>query len=193
MSPQPVMPPMQPGGMQMPEQRSAWPTVIGIIAIVLGSLGILGGCWGLATPWFLGVIKDIVPPGQATGMEFVEEWRAWTVINSLVGTGVAILLLFAGIGLRRCRRWAVPTCVTWAVVKMLFVVVNSVLMYMIQRPGLEAMAQQNPGMSGMGSGFLVLIGIISVVFGILWGWAFPVFLLVWLSRAKIKAETAAWL
>jgi hypothetical protein len=192
---QPVAPPMQPGQIPMPEQRSTWATVIGVIAIVLGSGGILSGCWSLASPFVFDFFRNMIPPGQATGMEVmdaIDEWRSWTIINSLLTIAVATLLLVVGIGLLKRRRWAVGAGVAWAILKTLLALVTAVFVYMIQQAAFEAMGQQVPAAPGLGLAFYRMIAVCSAAFTVLWYCAFPVFLLIWLSRAKVKADVADW-
>ncbi|NNF44738.1 MAG: hypothetical protein HKO59_05770, partial [Phycisphaerales bacterium] len=82
-------------------------------------------------------------------------------------------------------------CKAWAITKIVFVVANSSVGYLVNRAQFEAM-MDDPGMASMGSGFFSAIGIVGVVFGLLWGWALPVFLLIWFGRPKVKQEMATW-
>jgi hypothetical protein len=192
---QPVVPPMQPGQIPMPGQRSTWATVIGIIAIVLASGGILSGCSSLISPFVVDFFRNMIPPGQATGMEVmdaIEEWRSWTMINSFLTSAVASLLLVVGIGLLKRRRWAVQAGVAWAILKVLHALVTAVFVYMVQQATFGAMGQQIPAAPGFGPAFQQMIGVYSAAFTALLYSAFPVFLLIWLSRAKIKADVADW-
>jgi hypothetical protein len=166
--------------------------VIGVLAIVLASFGILGGCWAALSPWVLGAVKDLLPPDQVTGLAAMEEYRAWTVAGSLLALGLATLLMFAGIGLYQRRRWGVSASFAWALLKMAFVLGNSALAYVVQQAQFEAMGKQMPPGAPMSPAFYTVVGTLGVAFGVLWGWAFPVFLLIWLSRGKIKAEIAEW-
>ena len=105
-----ISPPTQVGAYPVPVRPSSWPVVVGIIGIVLAAIDLVGGCGGLVTPFFADAIKKIVPAGQATGMEFVQQNMAWTVVQALFSMGVAVLLLVAAIGLMKRRAWAVKPC-----------------------------------------------------------------------------------
>lgn len=188
----PATPPMHPGAMPVLERRSIWPTVIGVMAVVLGALAILGNLWELATPWVLGVARDMIPPGQATGIEVVGEWTWWTATNALLGIGLAVLLLFAGIGLAKRRVWAVRACAAWAILKIMLVAVDSFFVYRIEQAAFESIMPQMPAVPGVGPGFFTAASVFGVIFSMAWGWTFPVFCLVWLSRARVKAEVAGW-
>jgi hypothetical protein len=52
--------------------------------------------------------------------------------------------------------------------------------------------QSDPNMAKMPYGFMFFGGLIGAVFGLAWGWAYPIFLLIWLHRPVIKQETATW-
>ena len=59
-------PPMAPTGYVAARPPSTWPNAIGIVSIVLGSLGCLSGLWVAISPWFMGLIMDMIPDDNAT-------------------------------------------------------------------------------------------------------------------------------
>lgn len=190
---QPATPPRQPGTLGVQPDPPSWPMVFGVIAIVLGALGCLGGCWGAVSPLFLGAVFEMVPKdAQPAGLEQFREWGPWITISSLVSLGVAILLLVSGIGLVQRRRWAVNVSRCWAVVKILLVLASALFAITIQKGQFEALSKQQQLPPGFGGGFLMAIGFFSVIFSVIWGWAFPVLLLIWLALAKSKNEYAGW-
>lgn len=197
MPPYAPVPPTQPGEMYLPQQPSAWPKVIGIIAIVLGALGVLGGCMGLASTLFVdtfkGVLEDMMPSGQPSPLEPLEavyEHKGWMIVTQFLTMGAAVLLLFVGIGLLKRAAWSARAAMYWAVIKMAVVVPGAVLAYMANKAQLATMAEQGGGF--VGSGLVEAIGAASIGLSVVWGWALPVFVLIWFSRAKIKAEVAGW-
>ena len=49
--------------------------------------------------------------------------------------------------------------------------------------------------SSPGDGFFALahgVGVGMLGCGLLWTWLFPVFVLIWFLRAKVRAEVASW-
>jgi len=57
----------------------------------------------------------------------------------------------------------------------------------------EIMGQSSGGIPmPFGGGFYDVMIVVTLVFGLAWGWALPVFLLIWLSRGKIKNDVAGW-
>ena len=67
----PLAPPTQPGAIAAPPRPSNWPTVIGIIAIVVGAGGILLNMWGAGMPLLMRWFSWAMVEGQA------ESLRAW--------------------------------------------------------------------------------------------------------------------
>ncbi len=178
-----------------PEQPPVWPKVIGIIAVILGGLGILGGGWALIMPFFMDLMMGLMPKGQVPGIEslqMLKDWQGWLAVSSLLMIGLATLLLFVGIGLLKRRRWAVRLGVWWSILKVLFVVAQNVVGLSMQEAQMEALSEQMSNIPGMSSGFISAMAVMGMIVGIAWGWALPVFLLIWFSRAKIKEEVAGW-
>jgi hypothetical protein len=190
----PAAPPTQPLYAQLLPPRSGWPGVIGTIAIVIGALGIIGGLWGLLGPLMTSKMAQFVPPEQRTGLDVAQRWQAWTYVLSTFATLLAVLLLVAGIRLVRRRASAPGTCRAWAVLKMLLVVLQAIMTALIQRDtfaAMEKMGSLSPtGLSA--SSYISIAASASAVAVIVWGWALPVFLLIWLARSKIREEMATW-
>ncbi len=192
-----MTPPVEPG--EIPHPPSAWPKVIGVITIIFGSLAILGGCSGAVSSLFMSSLSGLVPEEQATMYDAMEGLKPWMIIGAVLALALGILQLVAGIGLVRRRAWSPTACMVWAAIKMVFVVGYTILGDMARQAQFEAaqeMIQQDPnmpaGMAAMMASFFQVFGVFAIVVGILWGWALPVFLLIWFSRGKIKAEVAGW-
>ena len=187
----PSMPPPPPPAAVPPPPQRAWPMVIGIIAIILGVLGALGGCIGLTFTPFLGLMDNIVPPEEAPQLEGLAEMVPSLLATAFAGLVIAVLLLMGGIGLVRRRRWGVTACLTWAVVKMVYVVANAFIGYLVNQAQFEAM-QSDPNLQNLPMGFFPAMGAVGSCFGIAWGWILPIFMLIWLTRPGIRAEVREW-
>ena len=187
----PGIPPTQPGAYIPPEQPSSWPKVIGIICVVLGGLGILGAASSALGPAISNFFASMMPDDQANVMEVTKEYQPWTMIIALLQGILAVLLLAGGIGLLQRRRWGIAVSMVWAVLRMLLVVASAILSYDVVIKTIEAMSQQS-GAPALSDEFAEVVAIVGAVFTLLWGWALPVFLLIWFTRGRIKAETAAW-
>lgn len=190
----PSTPPPAPPAAVPPPPPRAWPMVIGIIAIILGALGALGGCVGMAVTPFLRVIEKVVPAGQAPQLEGLAELVPSMLILAFAGLVIAVLLLIGGIGLVRRRRWGMTACLAWAVVKIIFVVAHNVFGYLVN----VAQFEQIETMTGNAGGpplpveFFAGMGALGACFGIAWGWALPIFMLIWFTRRKIRDEVREW-
>jgi hypothetical protein len=188
-APHPQTPPTQRGpGAKAP---SVWPAVIGVIAIVFGSLGALGGAWGAFSPLLLRLMASVIPDDQAASLEVMRESASSIVVLSVAALVLGVLLLAGGVGLCRRRSWGPKVCLIWAGLKLLHVVFNSVWGYMIQQAQFQQLVNE-PNMPAAFGGMMQVIGAFTIVLGIVWGWALPLFMLVWLTRKSIRAEVAGW-
>lgn len=111
----------------------------------------------------------------------------------VAGLLVAAMLAVGGLRLIRRRRSSAGLLQLWAVIKMVLVVIGSVIGARVSAASLQAGMGAGAGAgAGLPPGFGSTMMIVGLVFGVLWGWALPVFCLVWLRREKIQAEMAAW-
>jgi hypothetical protein len=184
-----MAPPTEPGEIERP--RTQWPMVVGVISIVLGSLGVLGGLCGTIGQLFMGTLMSMAedPEAQkmAGAMAAATPYQATSGVMMLIA---AALLLASGIGLVRRRRWGVKLSVVWAVVRIVFAVAQAVLAYLAHEAMMRELAKDPsiplpPGMMWMG-------GLMGAAIGLVWGVAYPAFVLIWLNRRAVKEETAEW-
>jgi hypothetical protein len=178
-------PPTAPGQVPPLGTYSAWPTTIGVIAIVLGSLGTLQGIWGICAAF---MFTGIVPAGFAMQSNPMLAHPGLMATSGAISLAIAVLLLITGVGMVRRRKWSVTAARVWAVSKVLYGIVAGALGWVLAQDQLAATSSSvvPPGLKGMMGGFMAG-GLILSVF---WAAAFPVFLLVWLSRERIKREVA---
>ncbi len=178
---------------------SSWPMVIGVIAIILGSLATLQGCMGLGWPALAGLFTSALPEEQAGMMDATKSLTPLMMISAGLTMAIAIVLLIGGIGLTKRNPRSPKTCKIWAGLKMVLVVYGSIVGYLVQQAQMEAMQrmlEEDPNAPAAIVGFfgtlMAIIGPVILVFAIVWGWALPIFMLIWFSRRKIKAEVAQW-
>lgn len=185
-----VPPPTEFSG--MPETPSKWPTVIGTISIILGALGLV--CYGCGTLNTAGsssfssmLPEDQRPPPVPAAQLAVQ------ITQMCVTWLLSAWLLAAGIGLVKRRRWARPHHLGWAVAKIVVAVVGTAISFIFIQDSVrqinDAMSQQGPPPFTV-TEELVTVVMIAVM---IWFLIYPIFLLLWFSRRKIKAEVAAWL
>ncbi len=189
-SAQPVAPPTQPGAIAAPVKRSTWPMVIGILAIVLGGGGFLLGVWGAINSFIFEKYMAAIPQQDAS-LTVMQDWKAWNVASSLLNSVLGALLLFGGISLVMKLARTRKIITAWALIKIVAVVFTTILGVKVQQDMFAAM-RQGPNMPPMGNTFYAAMGVVGMAFGLLWGWAFPVFVLIWFRRKKIKSQVAGW-
>lgn len=188
----PAAPPTQPFLRPAATKPPGWPSVLGVIAIVLGALGALGGVWGAAAPTVLRAVSRDIPEMESAALDAAEALGAWTIPLAMLTGGLAVLLLVAGIGLVRRRRWSRNAFRAWAVLKIALVATSAVLASFVQQQTFETMQGTDPTAPGMPAAAITVMTVSTVVFTLLWGWALPIFALVWFARRKIGEHVATW-
>ena len=178
-------------GMRPPSPRPTSVTVIGIIAIILGGLGVLCGVFGLATNLFMaanGGRNPFAPGGGPAAAAPAGDSRVavYNVVSAAVNLVLSIVLLSGGIGALKLARWAHKTLMAYAVITIVVTLVNTVLAIAWVGPAQMAAVKQsqpaNPMLSMSGP---ILIG--AAVVGLVFGCALPVCILIFWSRANVKA------
>lgn len=177
----------------VPSPRSTWPVVLGVIAIVLGAAGVLSGALSAVFTLFANSMISTLPaparanPEAMAQMEAirsaVQAWSGLLVGSQLARTAVAAALVAGGILLVQRKRAALRTLNIWAVLQLIVVPVRMAAGYLI----IQQAASQMPIPGGGPVLMTVALG-----FGVLWGWAFPVFMLIWLGRTRIREEVKTW-
>jgi len=162
--------------------------ILGILGIVLGSLGALSNfVCGVGTMIAVMLFGHMIPDEFATG--FPEGAMAIASLALGVVNGiVSIMLLIAGIGIMRRRASGVRLYQLWAVVRIVFVLIGAPVTYMTQVASLEAQAESGMGMGGASA----LVVLPMTIFGLIWGLLLPVFALFWLRQKAVIDEVAAW-
>ncbi len=171
--------------------ESSWPKVLGVIMIVFGALGALFSCSIFVVPYVMEQLAKMMPPGQEVAVEALEHWAGWMMTDGILSLVLAVLCMIAGAGLMQRKRWAIRLSLAWAVMKLMLVVAEAVFQYKMSSEQMEAAAQQDPGMGAMSDSMQNVAGITAAC-TVLLLWALPLFILIWLGRAKIKEETSRW-
>ncbi len=183
----PLHAPVVPG--PLPVKKSGWPTAIGVITVVLGSLGALSGIWSIVGQFLMSALSQI--PGQKETIALLTHWRPWLIAIAAATIIVAILLLFGGITLMRRRAFSRSLILVWAALKIVLVIVSSVITYQLNEAQFAVMQQSGMNMSGM-QGVMNIAGIASVIVSLVWGMALPVFMIIWFMRPRVMREMNQW-
>lgn len=183
-------PPSQPSPPELAEP-SSWPTVFGVIGIIIASLGILGGCCGVAMPFAWAPFITMMENSGNVPAEDIDRMRnsvppaAWMFAAGAVGLILASMLLTGSIGMLRRRESGYKLCRLWCWIIILWAAISIPVNFLLTpRP---PTGSQPGGQAGqlVGSAFGICLGVL------LWI-AFPIFMLVWFSRASVKHEVAGW-
>lgn len=165
-------------------QRPKIATVFGILNIAFAAMS------------FFGAIATIIMLrlGQAHGSQSVEMLRQspilvkWTMFTMPLSFLSAIVLLTAGIGLLAVKNWARILSIVYAIYTIILGAIGMVLTVMfLLMPMLERAQQQDSGPQ-MGA---AIGGIIGGVIGGLIGMAYPVILLIFMTRRTFVDQLRA--
>lgn len=170
----------------IPQPSSAWPTVLGVISIVWAAIGILGSACQIAFLPFMGrFVEAFMPPEQADQLVVFTEMTSWLIFAAVLWMAAETYLLVGGVMLLRRRPYSAGHLRVWAVLAIIVWLVNTVGTLWLT-PETEstsdsatAQAEQMWEFIGLACG-----GVLSC--------AWPVFILIWFGREKIKAEVAQW-
>jgi hypothetical protein len=194
---------------KLPPPPTVWPMVLGVIATIVGSLGVLTyGCGSIMAPVMSGVMSTVQQSSGGNAIvdaQFqVQADYMWVQLAvNVMSLGLSTLLLCTGIGLMRRRPWTRTAAMTWAVLRMMVAVVATIVQMRINDAMWQAMQQamqqqqQSAGaaMPGMPFNFFGLMrgfGYIGGAISIVWYWAMPLFTLIWFLRRKIRLEVESW-
>jgi hypothetical protein len=193
----------------LPPAPTSWPMVLGIIATIVGSLGVMMyGCGSIMAPVMSGVMSTVKQSSGGNAIvdaQFqVQSDYMWVQLGvNLASLGLSTLLLCTGIGLMRRRPWTRTAAMTWAVLRIMVAVVATVVqmrindaMFLAMQQAMQQQEQSAGGampampfnIFGLMRGFGYIGGAISMV----WYGALPLFTLIWFLRRKIKAEVESW-
>lgn len=190
-SPEPAAPPSEVG--ELPEKPPSWPTVFGVINIVLASLGLLGGCCALGYPLVMPPIANWMrsnntPEEQVRLFEASQPPVVWTVFAGLVGLVLAIVLLTGSIKLIRRVEGGVKLCRVWAWISIPWTVLGFLVNIVIQLQ----LPQDIKDLQAQSSGGQYLGLAIGACFAIVIGVGYPLFMLLWFARDRSRAEIERW-
>lgn len=175
-----------------------WPRVIGILSITMAALGMLHHLWAAAGQVFMTYgMPRFASAGSGQEMDAIlSVMREWMPAQlAIAGTGLLVsgLLLAAGIGVLRERRWGVRAMHVWAAMRIALGVGQALATVGQHRDQLAAMAESDPSMAGAMSA-AGSSGFTAAQFVLVLGWAaiLPVFMLVWFGLKEIKGQTRSW-
>lgn len=160
-------------------RRPGWATAIGTLSIIFASLGFLSQIGTVVLEWLQDgrtklVLMSILPNSYLT----------YSHLAQLVGVDLSALLLVGGIQL--LRRWpmARTLLLVYGWVGLAIAVPNTVVLALI----LAALSVPDAYRPAQASYVDVIVGGVIGLFLI----AYPLFLVIWFARAKIKNQARGW-
>ncbi|MBX3402566.1 MAG: hypothetical protein KF699_04040 [Phycisphaeraceae bacterium] len=202
--PPPAAPPTAPGMLAIPDRPAAWPSVVGIICIVFGALGVIGGMWGIGSNvmMMLGTMPVQTMGAGPAGPELlplIKSMMPFIVAGEALKFLLGIALIVVGWLMHARRPMARPAAVWWSLAKIFATIAGTAyagwMQYVIMMEVTRMMAEDPnapPQMQGVMTGVMVATIAMTVIWSLAWGCALPAFLLIWFSRAKVKAEVGRW-
>ncbi len=176
MTPPQITPPSQTPPPQKAPSKSSWPTAIGVISIVLGSLGLI--CTPLSA-----LVNKFNPQAKDMQAKFPDWWMTYSTASLPVGIALAVLLLVAGICLLKRIHASRALHLTYAGANIAWAVIGSIMVITVLFPSfLESDMPKAVAMGAIGG------AIVGMAFGMVW----PIFLLVWFRRRKIRQQVQGW-
>lgn len=178
--------------------RANWPTVIGIISMVLGALAVLNAIWtlfwGVVGPWFFetsGLAKD---PQFAASYQSTLDNAEIIAATSVASVALGSLLMLAGLRVNQRRASGVRLSIIWAWCRIGFAIVSTAIGAFISLSQLDATKAQMsaPGVPPFVASIIGPTMIVMLVLSFLWFLVYPVFTLIWFSRARVRETTATW-
>lgn len=188
-------PPTTPRPIVLPVRPPRWPGVVGVVAIVMGSWGILGGLWGIAQQYLMRTMYAAMP-GQEALIGVMQKWKAPMVALIALGVPVAGVLLGAGVLLVRRRPGARAACLAYAALRTAqglgLAAATGLWQQDIVRASAMAAARANPAAGAVaapvGAGMAAFTAVVTAV----WTLALPVFLIVWFTRRSVREHVRSW-
>ncbi len=190
MSQQPTNPTIPPsmGDFHVPVEPPAWPKVVGIISIVLSSLGLVCGVCGIG---FLAFMRPLLKMAEAQMGPAPEVLIPGPLLVALAAVGVvwSAVLLVAGIATLRRRPNGRMLHVVYSGVAIVLTVISSfvnwqhqsaILKWVSENPTDQWAKQQSPMGAYAGMAFGVCIGL-----------GYPIFLLVWFGAMGKRPEAGS--
>jgi hypothetical protein len=148
--------------------------------LIFGILNIGFGLWKMAAPLLSLAMSKLKLPGNSSIASVTADpgFIALTRFSIWAGEALGVALLAAGIGLLLLQNWARIVSIVYSIIDIVFVPVVSIGML----PFTQRMMEQTPGVP---RGMMAGIATMGLVIGIVFGLAYPVLLLFFMTRPKV--------
>lgn len=202
------LPPITPSPTNEEAAPSSWPTWYGVIAIVFGSLLVLGSCCGTIWMFAMPAVMSRMAGMEMGEMPAVMKWV--TLTDAPVSFVLATLMVFGGIRLLRRRQSGRTLLMRYAIARIVLAVPLLAAGYLMLQPSVEMgasmaraqidmMRKQSPSAkippqleeaasqdAPTALNYAMLFG------GAVLGLAFPLAIVLWMGGGPVKDEVARW-
>jgi NADH:ubiquinone oxidoreductase subunit 3 (subunit A) len=155
-----------------------------ISTLIFGILNIGFGLVKLGWPLVAAAMANLKLSSHS-GMAALQSDPAYAALskfNMWTGVVFGLALLAFGIGLLLLQNWARIGSIVYAVVAIVFVLVGSVVVWPFMKRMVERMATQAPGApSGLLEGIVMFMFVVVIMFGL----AYPLLLLFFMTRSNV--------
>ncbi|MEE3001418.1 MAG: hypothetical protein VX908_01855 [Planctomycetota bacterium] len=125
-------------GMEMPSKPSSWPTVLGILGIILASIGLLSGFCGLLGGLFMSSLMDLIassmPEDQRAEMVASMPTSGFMLVEGIAGLALGLMLLVGSIRLVKRRDTCRGLLNTWAMVSIIYLIASTTYQITVVMP-----------------------------------------------------------
>lgn len=184
-------PPTTPGPLSFPTRPPSWPSVFGILSIVLGAMAIIQGAYGVIAVLFMPGLFGLIPGSGVPMRAAMSQNMPFNIGVQIATSLLGIVNLLAGVWLVQRLPRGVPWLRTWAVLKVFFTLLSAMAGYYVQAGMMTAVQQGSPA-PGPPAGILSIFAWLGVALAVMWGWAYPVTALIWLARPAVRAHVREW-
>ena len=202
------LPPITPNPTNDEPAPSSWPTWYGVIAIIFGSLLLLGSCCGTIWMFMMPAFMSRMAGMEMGEVPAVMRWI--TLLDAPISFVLATMLVFGGIRLLRRRQSGRTLLVRFAVARIVLAVPLFAAGYLMLQPSVEmgasmARAQidmlrkQSPNAKippqleeAANQDAPTTLNYVMLFGGAALGLVFPLAIVLWMGGGPVKDEVARW-
>lgn len=182
-------PPTSPGPVDPDDDRRAWPTAIGVLLIVLQSIGFLITL-ATAASLFIDFSSAMRAFGAAPAMDAQRAWRTELLATYAASALLSVLAIAGAVLLLYRRRLGVTTLLVWALLRLPHALYSSWVAASAQRDTVNSMPAAMAGPTP--AGFADIMYWTTFSTSMVWLLILPAFVFIWFLVPPIRRQTRLW-